>query len=74
MSLFGDQTWGPVSLPFIPPVKLAAGDMLLPFGDRIGVYRRAEDGSGWDMETVYTLQDGAYRIVIDAPPPLKEIT
>ena len=59
MSLFGTHDF-----PFIPPPKLNQRDMLLHHGYQVGVYRWGDDSSGWDLETVYTLQDGAYRIII----------
>lgn len=48
---------------FVPPVKLNAGDLLLPYGNRVGVYRQDPDGS-WELDVVYTYQDGAYRLIV----------
>jgi hypothetical protein len=60
---------------FVPPVQLRAGDLLLPTPKgRVGVYRPSTDGDGtWELEAVYTFQDGAYRIIVDGPPLRKEL-
>jgi hypothetical protein len=59
---------------FIPPIQLRAGDMMIPRGvGTVGVYRPAADSFGWELDVVYTFQDGAYRIIIDGPPLRKEL-
>jgi hypothetical protein len=60
--------------PFLPPITLRPEDLVTQYRGRIEVYRPSADGDGtWELDVVYTFQDGAYRIIIDGPPLRKEL-